>query len=68
MADLKVVKKVLFMVMKLQTDFEITDRATNLTTKIAVEGVYGFIPVYETVEEAEIAAEGKHKIIAIELQ
>ena len=57
---------VLYAVLKLSQDITYTDPFTREERKEKLQGIAGFIPCYETYEEAEEAAcDGKFKIMAI---
>ena len=59
-------KKTLFMVMKLSTDITYTNQV-GTEVKQKLEGCYGYIPVFETIEEAEeMANDGELQIIMIQ--
>ena len=57
---------VLYAVLKLSQDITYTDPFTGQERKEKLQGIAGFIPCYETIEEAEEAAcDGKFQIMPI---
>jgi hypothetical protein len=59
-------KRVLYAVLKLNTDIEVTNPFTGKQKDIKLGGLAGYIPVFATIEEAtESSQHGKYKIIAI---
>ncbi|MFA5434168.1 MAG: hypothetical protein WC319_15090 [Candidatus Paceibacterota bacterium] len=57
---------VLYAVLKLSQDITYTDPFTREERKEKIQGIAGFIPCYETYEEAEEAAcDGKFQIMPI---
>jgi hypothetical protein len=57
---------VLYAVLKLSQDITYTDPFTREERKEKLQGIAGFIPCYETIEEAEEAAcDGKFQIMPI---
>ena len=57
---------VLYAVLKLSQDITYTDPFTREERKEKIHGLAGFIPCYETIEEAEEAAcDGKFQIMRI---
>ena len=57
---------VLYAVLKLSQDITYTDPFTREERKEKIQGIAGFIPCYETIEEAEEAAcDGKFQIMPI---
>ena len=57
---------VLYAVLKLSQDITYTDPFTGQERKEQLQGIAGFIPCYETIEEAEEAAcDGKFQIMPI---
>jgi hypothetical protein len=62
----KVNNNVLYAVLKLSQDIAYTDTFTGEERKQKLHGIAGFIPCYETIEEAEEAAcNGKFQIMLI---
>jgi hypothetical protein len=58
--------KKLYAVMKLLTEVEVIDTYGELHSKVRIDGVEGYIPVYDTKEEAERESDnGKYQIIPI---
>ncbi len=59
-------KRVLYAVLKLNTDIEVTNPLTGKQEDIKLGGLAGYIPVFETIEEAtESSQNGKYQIVAI---
>jgi hypothetical protein len=57
---------VLYAVLKLSQDITYTDPFTGQERKEKLQGIAGFIPCYETIEEAEEAScDGKFQIMLI---
>jgi hypothetical protein len=57
---------VLYAVFKLCTDVEIINPLTGKTNDIKVNGIAGYIPVFDNLQEAEESAQnGKYQIVAI---
>ena len=57
---------VLYAVLKLSQDITYTDPFTKEERKEKIQGIAGYIPCFETIEEAEEhACEGKFQIMAI---
>jgi hypothetical protein len=57
---------VLYAVLKLSQDITYTDPFTGEERKEKIQGIAGYIPCFETIEEAEEAAcDGKFQIVAI---
>ena len=58
--------RVLYAVLKLNTDIEVTNPFTGKQEDIKLGGLAGYIPVFETIEEAEESSQnGKYQIVAI---
>ena len=58
--------RVLYAVLKLNTDIEVTNPFTGKQENIKLGGLAGYIPVFDTIEEAtESAQNGKYQIVAI---
>ena len=56
-----------FAVMKLQTDVEVAD-INGKYHSVKVEGIKGFIPVFDDILKAEIAScDGKYKIMEMKI-
>ena len=56
----------LYAVLKLNTDIEVTNPFTGKREDIKVGGIAGYIPVFNTVEEAQKSSQdGKYSIVAI---
>ena len=65
-AETKQEPKLLYLVMKLNTKVETTDLVTGHPVEIVLTGCAGYIPVFETLEEAEESAcNGKYQILCI---
>lgn len=57
---------VLYAVLKLSQDITYTDPFTREERKEKIQGIAGYIPCFETIEEAEEnACDGKFEIVAI---
>jgi len=57
---------VLYAVLKLSQDITYTDPFTGEERKEKIQGIVGYIPCFETIEEAEEhACDGKFQIVAI---
>lgn len=60
-------KQTLYMVMRLNTQVDYLDPRTGKRITTKLEGLAGFVPVFETREEAEEdACNGKYEIVEIE--
>ena len=60
-------KQTLYMVMRLNTHIDYLDYLTGKRITTKLEGLAGFVPVFETREEAEEdACNGKYEIVEIE--
>ena len=58
--------RVLYAVLKLNTDIEVTNPFTGEHKDIKLGGLAGYIPVFSTIEEAkESSQHGKYQIVAI---
>lgn len=56
--------KEVYMVERLLEKIEVTNPLTNEMHAHKINGLYGYLPVYETLEQAEVMAEnGKYKIL-----
>ena len=56
----------LYAVLRLNTDIEVTNPFTGKREDIKVGGIAGYIPVFNTVEEAQKSSQdGKYSIVAI---
>jgi hypothetical protein len=59
-------KRVLYAVLKLNTDIEVTNPLTGKQEDTKLCGIAGYIPVFETIEEAiKEAQNGKYQIAPI---
>lgn len=60
-------KPVLYAVLKLSTEIEYTNPITKEQITCKLGGFAGYIPVFATIEEAQISAQdGKYQIVAIQ--
>ena len=58
--------RVLYAVLKLNTDIEVTNAFTGEQEYIKLGGLAGYIPVFATIDEAtESSQNGKYQIVAI---
>jgi hypothetical protein len=66
MENLNKENTVWYAVMKLSTEITLTEGSSGIERSSKIQGLAGFIPCFETIEEAyEASCEGKYQILAI---